>query len=351
MDLFGDVPFVTERDAVGAFFPRQIPRSELFAYLETELKALENELVAARRNEYGRADTGAAWMLLAKLYLNAAAYTGQDRYTDAVTYSKKVIDAGYTLDPDYRHLFLADNNTSPEMIFPVAFDGQKIRTWGGTTFLVHAPLGGAMDFAAFGVNGGWAGLRTTRNIVGLFPDAAGTADQRAIFFTNGRQLEINDIGVYTDGYPITKYRNVDKTGKPGSDLNHPDTDFPMFRLADAYLMYAEATLRGGSGGDAALALTYVNRLRQRAYGNAAGDIGASQLSLDFILDERARELNWEAHRRQDLIRFGRFTADTYRWPWKGGAREGTGVAAYRSLFPIPVSDLTANPNMRQHPGY
>jgi hypothetical protein len=234
----------------------------------------------------------------------------------------------------------------------VAFDGQKIRTWGGTTFLVNAPLGGGMNFAEFGVSGGWNGLRTTRNIVSLFPDPAGTADKRAIFYTAGRQLEINQIGLYTDGYPIIKYRNVTRTGQPGSDpTTHPDTDYPMFRLADAYLMYAEATLRGATGGDAAQALAYVNSLRQRAYGNTSGNINAGQLTLDFILDERARELNWEAHRRQDLIRFGRFTSDAYRWPWKGGVREGIGVESFRNLFPIPVSDLTANPNLVQNTGY
>ncbi|HWK88600.1 MAG TPA: RagB/SusD family nutrient uptake outer membrane protein, partial [Longimicrobium sp.] len=147
-----------------------------------------------------------------------------------------------------------------------------------------------------------------------------------------------------------KFRNVTSTGAAGSDQNFPDTDFPMFRLGDAYLMYAEAFLRGG-GGTQALALQYVNALRQRAYGNATGNVTAAQLTLDFILQERARELAWEAHRRQDLIRFGRFTGNTYIWNYKGGIPAGQATAVHLDLYPIPQSELLANPNLDQNPGY
>lgn len=125
----------------------------------------------------------------------------------------------------------------------------------------------------------------------------------------------------------------------------------MFRLGDVYLMYAEAVLREGSGGSQAQALAYINMLRERAYGDAAGNITSGELTLDFILDERARELKWEAHRRTDLIRFDRFTGDSYTWQWKGGDFEGTSVEAYRTLYPLPVADLTANPKLTQNDGY
>jgi len=69
------------------------------------------------------------------------------------------------------------------------------------------------------------------------------------------------------------------------------------------------------------------------------------------LDERARELFWEGFRRTDLIRYGLFTSSSYLWPWKGGVAAGTGVADYRNLFPLPESDLSANPNLKQNPGY
>ncbi|QJW88728.1 RagB/SusD family nutrient uptake outer membrane protein [Spirosoma taeanense] len=351
IDLFGSVPFVTEADAPGSFLPRQISRTELFSYVESELKAIENELAASRAAEYGRADRAAAQTLLAKLYLNAQVYTGTARYTDAVTYASRVIQANaYALEPNYLNLFLADNNTSREIIFPVTFDGLRTQTYGGMTFLIHAPVGGSMPVAQFGINGGWGGLRTTKALVNQFPDVTGATDKRALFYTQGQSLEINDITQFTDGYAITKFRNVTSTGRAGSDPsgNFPDTDFPLFRLAEVYLIYAEAVLRGGTGGDAATALTYVNALRARA---GAPAITASALTTDFLLGERSRELYWEAKRRTDLIRYGRFTNATYLWPWKGGVKEGRAVEDFRTLYPIPASDLVANPNLKQNPGY
>ncbi|RYC67904.1 MULTISPECIES: RagB/SusD family nutrient uptake outer membrane protein [Spirosoma] len=355
IDLFGSVPFVTETDAVGSFQPRQISRAELFTYVETELKAIEEEMAAPRAAEYGRADRAAAWTLLAKLYLNAQVYTGTARYTDAVTYANKVIQSNaYALDADYSKLFLADNGSSREIILPVTFDGTRTKTYGGMTFLVHAAVGGKMSPTSFGINSGWAGLRTTKGLVDSFADPSGRTDTRALFFTDGQNLEINEVlNKFEDGYAITKFKNVTSAGQPGSDVegNFPDTDFPLFRLADVYLMYAEAVLRGGTGGDAATALTYVNLLRQRAYKGTTGNITATALTLDFILSERARELYWEGHRRTDLIRYGRFTEATYLWPFKGGVKAGRAVESFRTVFPLPAADLIANPNLKQNTGY
>ncbi|GAB3165309.1 RagB/SusD family nutrient uptake outer membrane protein [Telluribacter humicola] len=348
LDMFGNVPFVTENDAVGSALPPQISRADLFAYIESELKAIEADLVAPKQNEYGRADKAAAWTLLTKLYLNAETYIGQPKYTEAIENAKKVIGTAYKLDPVYAHLFMADNHTSSEIIFPIVFDGNRTKTWGGMTFLVHAPVGGSMNPAEFGISGGWAGVRTTRNLVQKFPDVTGQADNRAMFYTQGQTLEINDLFNFNDGYAVTKYTNVTSGGQKGSDIegNFPDTDFPMLRLADVYLMYAEAVLRGGSGGDRATAIGYINQLRQRADAATVTDI-----NLDFILDERARELYWEGHRRTDLIRFNRFVSGAYLWPWKGNVKEGQAVADYLRLYPIPASDIVANPNLKQNTGY
>jgi hypothetical protein len=119
-----------------------------------------------------------------------------------------------------------------------------------------------------------------------------------------------------------------------------------------HLIYIEATLRGGTGGDPATALAYINAIRQRAHnGSTAADITASQLNLDFVLDERARELYWEGHRRTDLVRYGRLTTGTYLWPWKGGVASGTAVDSKYNLFPVPASNRTSNPNLSQNPGF
>jgi hypothetical protein len=125
---------------------------------------------------------------------------------------------------------------------------------------------------------------------------------------------------------------------------------PIFRLAEMYLIYAEAVKRGGAGGSDATAVSYINKLRDRALGNNLGKI--TSYTLPFILNERARELYWEGFRRTDLIRFDdQFTSSTYVWPWKGDVKAGKGVESWRKLYPIPTDDLTANPNLKQNPNY
>ena len=150
----------------------------MFTYIETELKAIENVL-GAPKFEYARADQAAAWTLLAKLYLNAKVYTGADKNAECATYCAKVIAAGYSLAPKYANNFTADNNLSPEMIFPITSDGQHTQTYGGMTYLIHAEIGGTMPPAQFGVGGGWGGIRTTKAFVAKFPDTSGAYRQKS----------------------------------------------------------------------------------------------------------------------------------------------------------------------------
>ena len=361
LDLFANPPFVTEDDPTGAFLPQQIQRVDLYNWIEGEALGtsdkpgfLEN-MVDARQNEYGRADKAAGWMLLAKLYLNAEVYTGTANYSDVITYTNNIINSGYTIpDIPYFHSFLADNDSNgaqEEVIFTIPFDGLRTQAFGGMTFLTHAPVGGTMNPADFGINGGWFGIRTTPTFVEQFPGEENSADGRALLYTDGQNKDIEEVGPFNQGYAVAKYRNVDVDGNPGSDASgdHTDIDFPMFRLADAYLMYAEATLRGG-GGSTATAVGYINELRERAYGDTSGNITESDLTLDFIIDERSRELYWECHRRTDLIRFGQFS-DQGIWQWKGNVPQGTTTDAFRDIMPIPATDLGINTNLTQNPGY
>lgn len=456
IDFYGAVPFVTDQDPVGNFFPEQQSREFIFDFIVAELLEIEPLMIGARQNEYGRADKAATWMLLAKLYLNSEVYTGVPRYAEALEYTNRVIAAGFDLTDNYTDLFLADNDrngSENEIIFPIRVDGLNTIGYGATTFLTHAPVGGKMDPADFGINGGWGGIRTTKNFVfqfdeGIDEDAlngqigpasmwglvgsatangwdgpdmimyeSGTdqygvfatlvagemkfrfnndwgvnlgdndndgslepggsnipiamdgtyfislntanntysisvvGDSRANFFTEDQKLEIDDPFTFTDGYAVEKFKNVDVNGNQGSDSSGDfvDVDFPMFRLADAYLMYAEIFLRGG-GGSASEATEYINRLRERAYGSTGGNIDATDLTLQFVLDERSRELHWEAHRRTDLIRFNQFTENGV-WPWKGGVRDGKTTEKFRDLYPIPTTDLIANPTLTQNDGY
>jgi hypothetical protein len=347
IDLFGNIPLLTDADALGSTPPQQATRAEIYDFLVSELTAIQSELPAPSAATYGRATGPAASMLLAKLYLNAEVYTGTANYSGALTAAQAVIAGPYTLDNNYRDIFLADNNTSPEIVFAVTQDGLRTQTWGGMTFLIHASCGGNMDATLYGIDGCWWGLRLKQQAYSRF--AAGD-NRAASFFTSGQSVVVSEIGNFNHGVAAPKYANVTSTGAPGSHPTHVDTDYPMFRLADAYLIYAEAALRGG-GGSTAQALTYVNAIRQRAYGNANGNITSAQLTLDFILDERSRELLWEGHRRTDLVRFGRFTGGTYLWAWKGGSAAGVSTGAHLNLYPLPANEIIANPNLTQNPGY
>lgn len=371
LDLYGGGPFVVETDPIGAYTPPYRNRQELFSYVESELLALSNDADFAdpKTNEYGRVDKAAAWGMLSRLYLNAQVYTGTQRNTDAATYAKRVIDVpGYSLSTTaagkvssaYGRLFLGDNQTAParnEIIWPVTFDANNTRSFGGTTFLVNgstSPSNGNWKAKNGMPQGGWGGMRATKNLVNLF-GADTVRDTRGRFWTDGQTLEISDIGNFNEGYGVIKFRNITSNGTAlGGSQSQSSVDYPMIRLAEVMLNYAEAVSRGGAG-DANLALSYVNQIRRRAYNlpittpNATADLAT--LSTNALLDERGRELFWEAFRRTDLIRFGRFVEGTYVWPWKGGVKDGRGVEAYRVLYPLPASDLTVNQNLKQNPGY
>ncbi|HEY9046687.1 MAG TPA: RagB/SusD family nutrient uptake outer membrane protein [Ohtaekwangia sp.] len=361
LDMFGNIPIVPESNPVGTSSPNQPENGKLdvFALIESELKDVEADMGDPGTVEYGRADKAALWMLLAKLYQNAKVYTGTAKDTESLTYLNKIIQSGiYSLATDYQDNFLADNNKSPEIIFAVNFDGTHTQTYGGMTFLCHASVGGSMVAANYGLDGGWAGLRATKNLVNLFPDETGATDSRAIFYTAGQSKEIpsTPITSFNEGYAVPKFVNLTSDGESGSNSTFVDNDYPMFRLADVYLMYAEAVVRGGSGGDQSTAVGYINQLRQRAYGDATGNISAANLTLDFLIDERGRELYWEGHRRTDLVRFGLFTTSDSGnpraiWPWKGNVPEGKETEAFRDVFPIPASAKIANPSLEQNSGY
>ena len=346
IDLFGNIPLVTEADPIGATAPKQSTRQAIYDFVVSELNTIRGQLPLASPGTYGRATDAAASMLLAHIYLNAEVYTGTPQYGQALAEAQTVIAGPFTLDASYRHLFLADNNTSPEIIFPIIQDGLRTQTYGGTTFLVHASCGGTMTASNYGVDGCWFGLR-------LKPEAYNryaVGDPRASFFwTDQQSVQVNSISSYSDGIPAPKFTNKTSTGANGSHATFPDTDFPMFRLGDAYLIAAEALLR--TGGDRVQALAYVNAIRERAYGNTSADITDAELTLPFILDERGRELLFEAHRRSDLVRYGLFTGGAFVWAWKGGALAGTATETFRDLYPLPASELTTNPNLTQNPGY
>ena len=349
LDLFRNVPLVTE---ITSDPPSQATPQKTFDFIESELNDLESILSDPRANEYGRVDKAAVWMLKAKLYLNAGVYIGQDKYADCVTEVNKVIGAGYSLTTDFFANFRADNDQSTELIFNFTSDGASSQTWGGTTFLVHSMILDPMLAADYGVDQGWNGPRATSVFVGKFADITGATDKRAVFYTNGRNIEIDEPSNNGSfgGYGVPKFSNKYSDGSDGVNQTFVDTDWPVFRLADAYLMYAECAIRGTAGADMGTAMGYINLLRERAYGDTSGNITQGDLTPTFILDERSREMYWEGHRRMDLIRFDQFSTSGI-WPWKGGDPNGRTTDAKYNIFPIPATDLAANPNLIQNDGY
>jgi starch-binding outer membrane protein, SusD/RagB family len=349
IDLFGNIPLVTENDPLAAT-PKQSTRDSIYNFIVSELVAIKPDLPLPSATTYGRATQPAADMLLAQLYLNAGVYAGTPNYAGALTAAQNVIASGsYSLDANYRHMFMADNNTSPEIIFAIPFDGVRTQTWGGTTFLVHASCGGNMKADSSGVDGCWWGLRLKPQADSFF--VAG--DKRSAYLWGPAQdtaqhLAVTTIGNFYDGVAAAKFVNRTSAGVRGSNPTFPDTDFPMFRLGEAYLIYAEANLRGG-GGSAATGLNYFNALRVRAFGDSSHVV--SSITLDSVLAERGRELLWEAHRRTDLVRYGRFTGGSYLWAWKGGVLGGTSTDAHLNIYPLPASELIANTNLKQNTGY
>ncbi len=398
IDNFGNVPFADETAVVGVN-PEQMSRADLFAWLETELKDIiaNGKLPDKNGTVYGHAGMGAAKFLLAKLYLGAEVYTGTARWNDCATVLSDLMDDGYSLHTTsagkfspYQELFLADNDKcTDEIIFAVQQDGLYTQSYGATNYLVFASTGGTMNVKHIGISSGWGGLRTTPE----FADKFAAGDQRNLLYDtdkstadveampekpeddpdtysaeaieqlkkdgayndeckklsdakkaardNIQQKSIEDIGNFMYGYGFQKFRNINSDGTDGKEKGFVDTDFPMMRYADVLLMAAECQARGASIDG----LSAFNQVRARA-----GVPAVSNLNLDEILNERARELYQECWRRSDLIRFGKFTSG-YNWQWKGETKDGKDVEAYRTLFPIPDSDRLANSNLKQNEGY
>lgn len=361
MDLFGKAPMVTENDAIDFKGP-QYNRSQLFSFIESELLAAIPGLKDARTNEYGRLDKAVAQMILAKIYLNAEVYIGTPKYVECLEQCDNIIAGGYLLNSNYLNNFTADNHTSTEMIFTLQSDGLKTQNYGATTVMINGQVGSVeSNGSEFGV-GGWGGaLRLRKQFVQKFDGSAFSSDVRKTYTTNsgGRPIDIATITNAGQGYILHKFSNKTSGGIAGTNSTFVDTDFPLFRLADVYLMYAEAQMRrdGATNSNTSTnantqSLGYINALRERANnGSTSANVSASDVNLSFIIDERARELHWEGHRRQDLIRFGKFTGGTYNWAWKGNIANGTSLSNNLNVFPIPSNSIIANPNLTQNTGY
>lgn len=356
LDHFRQGPFVTDASKIGSIPPPMGTATQIFDYVETELLAIDADLMTPwtgfDTENYGRANKAVAKMLLAKLYLNAKVYVDVDKNTECIAACKDIIAYNkYSLEPNYADLFKADNHTSPEIIFPMVYDKANLQSWGGMMFLMCSAVNGDLK-AGIAAPGAWEGNHATESVYRRFTGVESMDDRCGVIYAGYNKLEMKDVDEFKEGVQVTKFSNFKKDGSDAGG-SFPDTDFPLFRLADVYLMYAEAIVRGGTGGSTSDALGYINDLRARAYVvDAVGQLASwSDVTLAFLLEERGRELLWEAQRRTDLVRFGKLTSADYLWAFKGGVKEGTGVDAKYNIYPIPADDINANPNLSQLEDY
>ena len=356
LDLYRNYPFFDENSTIGSKRPQQIMKDDLYKYVEKELLESEKSLAApvvGWNENYGHANKAAAWAALSRLYLNAETYVGQKKYTECITYCKKIINAGYELEPKYADMFKADNDHSKEMIFPLRYEGAETMTWGGMTALLC--WGSSQFQEETNAKGGWQGVRAKSSLLKLFTNENEyKKDTRfsMLRLDGTKNVEIVKEGDFKDnGIPVTKFCNLNKNGsKPASSEAY--VDFPLFRLGEIYLNLAEAVLRGGTGVTKNVAMNYLNELRKRAYKDkTVAPIDDNNFTLKFLLDERGRELFFEAQRRTDLVRFGKYTSGDYVWPWKGGEPEGKAVNDKYKVFPLPSDDIGSNLNLKQNDGY
>lgn len=380
LDFYRNIPMVTENDPVGSYIPPRYTPQQTFDYIESELKDCVGDMLPASTCPYGQASQGAAYTLLAKLYLNSEVYTGVAKYAECKEACDKVMSMGYSLESDYSKLFNADNDKrTNEIIFALPVSAEHTVSWGSSTYLVCGQVSMSnanQNVADYGVTAGWSEFRLRPEFVDKFTqtDIDGSGDRRCKFFTNGQSKDVTSMTDETAGYLSEKWSNLKDDGTTAASNTADagvETDFPLFRLADVYLMYAECVARtvedkdklddwaGGSDAESDSrkqgAIYWINKVRERAYGkdengNPKGQVWKENFSskdafLQFILDERARELYHEGYRRTDLIRYGQFTTNKYIWQWKGGTHDGQAVDSKYNIYPIPNTELTANPNL------
>ncbi len=366
MDLFGNPPFALEEN-IGGELPQQIQRADLFVWLEQQLLDLVADgsaMPAKGAVAYPRPNKDAAKALLARMYLNAEVYTGTARWADAKKYAKEVIDNGYSLHPKYQELFMQDNGqtcANDEFIFAIEYDAVKAQSWGGTTTLAsgafedekmnpaiasylgitEVPYVSAEKWNGYHINPAY--VEANFELSGVSWDGKGlgydpeNSDHRLFLFNGGEQDFKSSIS--TSGWRCWKWAylysdgTVFQRGAEGGneDWKLSNADFAIFRLPEMYYIYAEsdARLNGGTTNDVT-ALGYIAALRRRA----GLSIPSGSMSVAYILKDKAAEYLWEGQRRQDEIRLGIFDSNPNRL-----------------IYPILESDISANGNLKQNPGY
>lgn len=365
IDNFGRGPWIDENSTTGST-PPTYNREQLFNGVVADLVEVINsgDLRPAAQQVYGRLSREAARCLLAKLYLNAKVYVGKDMYAECAAQCKEITKTITSLAPTYKYLFCSSNDKyvgNGEILWAVPQEVGVYETWGGTTYMTAGCyIESAAEEELVRLGNGywkttddgkkvydgmtpWSGVRVRPELSSAFEPG----DQRFLIYKGTYNQGVEDLDNYgadSDGYMCVKYTyttedDYDNTNNKPLTTQMCSADYPLFRLADVYLMLAECQYAGVECDG----LNYLNQVRERA-----GLKALPALSADAILKERQCELYFEGWRRSDLIRFGRYTGTSYMWSWKGGVYEGANVPEYRALFAIPYQYVST---VGQNPGY
>lgn len=407
MDMFLYTPFIIEESDE---YPNFIARHKLYEWLVEELEDIIIELPAQRVSKY-RVGKAAAQLLLARIYLNADVYNKYNKswtkgktetwekayeaaselvnnsgqYDLGLVTDSIVTDSNFVYSA-YQQLFMGDNHRDEvmkESIFQIYQDGLYTQSYAGANFLVSGPRIGGMT--AWGIESEWHALRTSPTLIDKFLTPMGIDrnkakemiyneykmpdqlhDDRAILCSEGmntaEKRNFTLSGTMTQGlnenfyesWAGLKFTAVYSTASlpkhsPRQNKDWADNDLPMLRLAEAYMIQAEALYRQGKNAEA---LDIINNvIRKRANADPL-----PSLDENTLLDEWSREFWFEGRRRIDLIRFGRFfgpDADMNRYHWEGrmGKPDGqqffvSGTPEYMNWFPVPFEDKRSNPNFK-----
>ncbi len=363
MDVYGNVHIDDGEREV-----KQYSRKEVFDWIEQEL--LTNAALVDDGVRYGSMTRPVAYMILAKLYLNAEVYTGTPMWDKAEEYCDKIINGEYYgLNEDYFDSFKISNTNNKEIIFPIVFDGKYAN---GNMFHVMTQHYAMRDVFGFTTDC-WNGPCTLESFYNKYSDNDKRKAQWFVGPVYDTPTDWNTIIYHRENWTgnVVEWDHGESHFKVIIDpkvttiqdptaanscegarfvkfefengiAHHADSDFPIYRYADVLLMKAEARMRQNNGVADDIALKCVNDVHTRA-GLAA--YTAAELTYDELLDERGRELAWEGHRRDDLIRFGKFGE---AWEFK----DVDAADNHTYLFPIPDWVRDGAPGVyTQNPGY
>ena len=382
IDLFGKGGFVDETTVT----PVQWSRVDLYNWLVNELEDIVANYSTATP-VYGRVGKDGVQALLARLYLNAKVYTDgavngaakcQQHCEEIIGRHQGEGFQGTGLVDHYMYLFCGDNDAYlpggkgvNEVLWGVPLDSDEAQSYGATTFFTAAATKNMtmaddkayMNQLDYGMGAQWGCMHARKE----FSDKFTEGDIRWSMWkkeADGFSRDNTNFSSFVSGYGVVKYTNLlkgenggwsaqnggtfDPEGKIGPrSESFSDADYPMFRLADVYLMYAECNIVDNAG-DATKALKYVNNVRARAGVDAWT---TAEMTANNILDERCREMYWENTRRSDLVRHGKFTGNNYVWSWKNNILKGGAIGDHMNVFPVPSNVIAAQPEFTQNAGY